>query len=482
MERLDDCVERLEKVVLRFEALQGSAASGVRADMGGVTGQSVGDSVAAADSVNCFKQIIDVQVLKALQVANSINSEGLILPESFRNEIVAVTGVVQKAFQAELKVVEAMSQCKHPHPAELQKLVEPLVEHLQDAANRTEGKRTDAYNHQKTVAEFLQALTWVAQTAEAGKPSMHVDQCWQSAEFYGNKILKEFRTRDPKHVEWIEALKAIAMELKGYLTKYHLKEPKWNPTGMTVSELLGQEPPPEAPPVVTPKKEIHPHPPMKATTHWQPDQHKPEPLQEAFAEQKKGLKKVEPTPPSTDAPPKASFQQVQLKSTQASGRRPRMELEMERKWCVEFFKGNREIVIDQTTAKQTVYIFQCEDSVIQVKGKINAITIDACKKVGVVFDDVVSMVELINCSRTDAQCTGHVSTIVVDKSDECKIYLPEASMDVGITTAKSSSINITVTKADPNEDPVEHAIPYQFVSTFKDGKLVTETVEHVGTA
>ena len=118
--------------------------------------------------------------------------------------------------------MEAMSKCKQPHPAELQTLVTSLVEHLTDVSNRTEGKRTDAYNHQKTVAEFLQALTWVAQTAEAGKqlfcfitdmvvigkPSIHVDQCWQSAEFYGNKILKEFRTRDPKHVEWVEALKA----------------------------------------------------------------------------------------------------------------------------------------------------------------------------------------------------------------------------------------------------------------------------------
>lgn len=55
-------------------------------------------------------------------------------------------------------------------------------------------------------------------------------------------------------------------------------------------------------------------------------------------------------------------------------------------------------------------------------------------------------------------------------------------MDVGITTAKSSSINVTVTKEDPSKDPVEHAIPYQFISKFKDGVLVTETVAHAGAA
>lgn len=63
-----------------------------------------------------------------------------------------------------------------------------------------------------------------------------------------------------------------------------------------------------------------------------------------------------------------------------------------------------------------------------------------------------------------------------------QLYIPETSMDVGITTAKSSSINVTITKEDPTSDPVEQAIPYQFISTFKDGKLVTEPVEHTGSA
>ena len=62
------------------------------------------------------------------------------------------------------------------------------------------------------------------------------------------------------------------------------------------------------------------------------------------------------------------------------------------------------------------------------------------------------------------------------------MYVPESSSDVGITTAKSSSINVTLTKTDPNEDPMEHAIPYQFISKFKNGKLVTEPVEHAGAA
>jgi len=113
---------------------------------------------------------------------------------------------------------------------------------------------------------------------------------------------------------------------------------------------------------------------------------------------------------------------------------------------------------------------------------VNAITLDTCKKTALVFEDVVSLVELINCSRTDIQCTNRVSTIVADKSDECKIYIPETSIDVELTTAKSSSINITVVKSNSEEDPEEHPVPYQFMSKFEDGKLVTEPVQHTGAA
>lgn len=113
---------------------------------------------------------------------------------------------------------------------------------------------------------------------------------------------------------------------------------------------------------------------------------------------------------------------------------------------------------------------------------MNAITLDTCKKTALVFEDVVSLVELINCSRTDIQCTNRVSTIVADKSDECKIYIPETSIDVELTTAKSSSINITVVKLNSEEDPEEHPVPYQFMSKFEDGKLVTEPVQHTGAA
>lgn len=44
----------------------------------------------------------------------------------------------------------------------------------------------------------------------------------------------------------------------------------------------------------------------------------------------------------------------------------RSELEQDRKWVVEHHSGDREIIIERTDPKHTVYIYNCHNSVIQV--------------------------------------------------------------------------------------------------------------------
>ena len=59
------------------------------------------------------------------------------------------------------------------------------------------------------------------------------------------------------------------------------------------------------------------------------------------------------------------------------------------------------------------------------------------------------------------------------------MYLPAAALDiVNITTAKSSEVNIAVSGM--ADDLLEHAIPEQFVSVFRNGKLITEPISHGG--
>ncbi|KAK1402648.1 hypothetical protein POM88_002253 [Heracleum sosnowskyi] len=64
---------------------------------------------------------------------------------------------------------------------------------------------------------------------------------------------------------------------------------------------------------------------------------------------------------------------------------PKLELQMGQKWVVENQNGIKDLAIADCDAKQTVYIFNCKNSFLQIKGKVNNITIDKCNKMGIVF-------------------------------------------------------------------------------------------------
>lgn len=60
-------------------------------------------------------------------------------------------------------------------------------------------------------------------------------------------------------------------------------------------------------------------------------------------------------------------------------------------------------MIDNAEMNNVVYLFKCADSTVTVKGKINSITLDSCKKTSVVFDSVVAAMEFINCQSVQMQ-------------------------------------------------------------------------------
>jgi len=159
---------------------------------------------------------------------------------------------------------------------------------------------------------------------------------------------------------------------------------------------------------------------------------------------------------------------------------PKLELQMGRKWAVENQIGKKNLIIDECDSKQSVYVFGCKDSVLQIKGKVNNITIDKCTKMGLVFSDVVAACEIVNCNGVEVQCQGSVPTISIDNTGGCQLYLSKDSLQASITTAKSSEINVLVPGEGADSDWAEHALPQQFVHTFKDGHFVTSPVSHSG--
>lgn len=91
-----------------------------------------------------------------------------------------------------------------------------------------------------------------------------------------------------------------------------------------------------------------------------------------------------------------------------------------------------------------VYMFRCESSTLTVKGKINSIVMDSCKKCSVLFDSVISSVEFVNCQNVQMQVLGKVPTVSIDKTDGCQMYLSADSMNVEIISSKSSEGNVLI--------------------------------------
>ncbi len=57
----------------------------------------------------------------------------------------------------------------------------------------------------------------------------------------------------------------------------------------------------------------------------------------------------------------------------------------------------------------------------QVKGKVNALSVDSCQRMGILFEDLVSSCELVNSSRVQIQVTGVVPIIAIDKCDSVQV-------------------------------------------------------------
>lgn len=175
-------------------------------------------------------------------------------------------------------------------------------------------------------------------------------------------------------------------------------------------------------------------------------------------------------PPTPNKPDKYTLKKAAKTSLEAN------------KWVVENHEGNHQVVIEETAINQAVYIYNCKNSTIRIKGKVNAITMDSCTKCGIAVDSTVSTVDIVNSKSFALQVFNVVPTIAVDKCDSGEIYLSKECLGVEILSAKSTSLNVLIPEDIEAEDSEykEVPVPEQFKTTIVNGKLVTSTVEHTG--
>jgi adenylyl cyclase-associated protein len=102
-------------------------------------------------------------------------------------------------------------------------------------------------------------------------------------------------------------------------------------------------------------------------------------------------------------------------------------------------------------------------------------------KISVLVQSVVSSISVTASPSFQLQITGTAPMIQLDSTDSGQIYLSKDSLGTEVTTAKCSSINISL-PVEGEEEGVfeEQPIPEMLKTVVQNGKLVTTVVEHSG--
>ncbi|KAF6107808.1 cyclase associated actin cytoskeleton regulatory protein 2 [Phyllostomus discolor] len=410
MAELQGLVERLEQAVSRLELLS-EVSHRPPENCGELNGVNGG----VAPSVEAFDKLMNNMVAEFLKKSKIL-----------AGDVETHAEMVHSAFQAQRAFLLMASQYQQPQENDVTALLKPISEKIQEIQTfREKNRGSTMFNHLSAVSESIPALGWIA----------------------------------------VGPVASIASTLSALSPGPGLPPPPPPP------------PPPGPPPLFENESRKEESSPSRSALFAQLNQG------EAIT---KGLRHVTdaqktyknpglraqggqtPSPTKSHTPgPKAPQSEPLQKHA------PVFELEG-KKWRVEYQEDRNDLVISETELKQVAYIFKCNKSTLQMKGKINSITIDNCKKFALVFDNVVGIVEVINSKDIQMQVMGKVPTISINKTEGCHVYLSEDALDCEIVSAKSSEMNILIPQGG---DYREFPVPEQFKTTWDGSKLVTEPAE-----
>ncbi|XP_071946674.1 adenylyl cyclase-associated protein 1-like [Antedon mediterranea] len=398
--------------------------------------------------------------------------------------------LVKKAFEAQREFIKVVAECKPPSQDVLMKLIKPTSEAMTAVVEfKDKNRGSKQFNFLSAVAEGIGALGWVTIMKN---PEKFAKDMADAAEFYTNRILKE---KVPEEKDWTLKLKGMFKGLGSYIQEFFSAGLQWNVQGKDPASAICSSPaagppapgPPPPPPVQAPAPSGAPAPGGSNARSALFDEIKQGTGISSGLKHVSNDMKTHKNPALRSQQPKASASSPQPYKAPAAKvtssvkapvakKPPVLELQGFKKWIVEYQENNQQLEINGEM-KQTVYVYKCTNSVLKIKGKVNSITLDGCKKFAIVFEDVLSSLDFINCQSMQAQVTGRVPTVNIDKTDGCMVYLSEKSLDTQVITAKSSEMNVLIPKGDG--DYTEYAIAEQFVSRYNGEKVVTELHDQV---
>ncbi|KAJ3024579.1 UNVERIFIED_CONTAM: F-actin-capping protein subunit alpha, partial [Siphonaria sp. JEL0065] len=202
LKRLEAATERLEEIV---------AGKGGRVVPSGTPAVNGSPLVAAYDA------LIEGHVKPVVAKAAALG--GLLAAQAEH---------VAAAFEAQRVFVGVAAKAAKPRAADLPSLLKNTQVALANVVEVRDAKNARAdplFNHLSLVAEGIPALGWVAVEPT---PVPYIGDLKDAAQFYSNRVIKEYKDKDKAHVEFAQAFIALLSELQAYVKTYHTTGVAWN--------------------------------------------------------------------------------------------------------------------------------------------------------------------------------------------------------------------------------------------------------------
>ncbi|WEW55896.1 suppressor of rasval19 [Emydomyces testavorans] len=457
-------------------------------------------------SIEAFDELINNEVKPFVELAQKIGEP-----------VAEQSKAVLEIFEAERKYLLVSTKAKKPDPQPPELLTE--LHRASDEINsiRESHRPSPFFNHLSAVSEGVMSMGWFFEN----RPAEFVTEVLGGAQFYGNRVLSEYKEKDKTHVAYIQAYYNIFKSLIAYIKEYYPRGVTWNnKDGVDVTEALkqisstapatsGTAPPPPPPPL--PNLEllgVPPPPPPPPGGAPAPKTSPSNDMSAVFEQLNQGsaitsnLRKVDKSEmthknpslrTSSLVPDRTSSQSSMTRGkSPAPSKKPKPESMRAKKpprkqldgnkWFIEHFDNHGDVIEISAQLSQSILVSRCNKTIIKVSNKANAISIDNCSKVSIIVDSLVSSLEVIKSPNFALQIDGVVPTVMLDQVDGATIYLGQSSLGTEILTSKCTSVNVVLPPKEGADeaDGKECPVPEQIRCYIKDGVLVSEIVEHAG--
>lgn len=134
--------------------------------------------------------------------------------------------LVQEAFNAQLQYIQLACESAQPSSNEIMSLLKPTSDKISAIQNYREKHRSSPFfNHLSSISESVPALGWVTISPA---PSPYVKEMNDAGQFYTNRVLKEWKEKDKKHVDWVKAWIQTLSELQAFIKQHHTTGLVWS--------------------------------------------------------------------------------------------------------------------------------------------------------------------------------------------------------------------------------------------------------------